>query len=51
MIDPSSARDRIAIYHRAMEAKNQGRDRLACDLMYEAIGDLAELSNWSDFYD
>ena len=40
MIDPSFARDRIAIYHRAMEAKNRGRDRQACLLLREAISRL-----------
>lgn len=43
MIDPSFARERLAIYHRAMEAKNQGRDRLACSLMHEAVGDMLVL--------
>lgn len=37
MIDPSFAQKRLAIYHRAMEAKNQGRDREACLLLREAI--------------
>jgi len=40
MLEPSFARERLAIYHRAMEAKNQGRDQLACSLMHEAVGDL-----------
>ena len=43
MIDPSFAQKRLAIYHRAMEAKNQGRDRLACSLMHEAVGDMLVL--------
>lgn len=33
--------ERIAIYHRAMEAKSQGRDRLACHLLIEAVDGLA----------
>lgn len=43
MIDPSFAQKRLAIYHRAMEAKNQGRDRLACSLIHEAVGDMLVL--------
>ncbi len=37
MLDPSFAQERLAVYHRAMEAKSQGRDRQACLLLREAI--------------
>jgi len=40
-IDVSSARERLAIYHRAMEAKSQRCDRLACHLLREAVDGLA----------